>query len=95
MMKATNRVSGHRLETYAEALATYHLSSEMKFENGERFDSGRTERRHIRVRSIGLIGKEANKVGDFGCVVGLPNYRSTSFPDNWSNFGCGRLVDFT
>jgi DNA polymerase III epsilon subunit-like protein len=59
-------ITSDRLETYAEALATYHLSSEMKFDNGERFDRGRTERRHVRVRSVGLIGKEANKVGDFG-----------------------------
>ena len=59
-------ITPDRLETFAEALATYHLSSEMKFENGERFDQGRTGRRYIRVRSVGLIGKEANRVGVSG-----------------------------
>ena len=59
-------VSIEALKTYAEVLALYHLSPEDKFENGRPFDAGETSRRHIRVLGIQLIGKEANKVGDFG-----------------------------
>ena len=45
-------------------LFNYHLSSEDKFENGEFLDRGKTERRHVSVEKIRLIGKEANKVGE-------------------------------
>jgi len=55
-----------QLMTYAEALASYHLSPESKFENGRPFDRGRTERRHVAASGLKLIGKEANKVGEFG-----------------------------
>jgi hypothetical protein len=48
------------LQTYAEALAGYHLSPESKFRNGQAFDVGRTERRHIRSVGVTLIGKEAD-----------------------------------
>ncbi len=54
------------LKTYAEALAQFHLSAEDKFENGDFFDTGQTKRRHVTATSIGLIGKEANKVGASG-----------------------------
>lgn len=60
------RVPIEALKTYAEVLALYHLSSEDKFENGAPFNAGPTVRRHVRVLGIQLIGKEANKVGDFG-----------------------------
>lgn len=56
------------LKTYADALALYHLSPEDKFENGGPIDSGRTVRRVVKVAGVRLIGKEANKVGDFGEV---------------------------
>lgn len=48
------------LQTYAEALSSYHLSPESKFRNGEAFDVGRTKRRHIRASGVELIGKEAD-----------------------------------
>lgn len=54
------------LKTYADALATYHLSPESKFENGDRWDRGETRRRHVIAERIELIGKEANGVGEFG-----------------------------
>ena len=49
------------LKTYREALAQFHLSPESKFLNGEPFDHGRTERRHIKVSAIACIGKEAKR----------------------------------
>ncbi len=48
------------LETYAEALAQYHLHPESKFLGGDYCDRGTTLRRHIRVSGICHIGKEAN-----------------------------------
>jgi len=54
------------LKTYEEALAQFHLSTEDKFLNGNFVDVGETKRRHIVVSDIGLIGKEANKVGASG-----------------------------
>jgi len=59
-------VSAHDLKTYTEALAQFHLSTEDKFENGNFADTGLTRRRHIRVESVGMIGKETNKVGESG-----------------------------
>lgn len=49
-----------RLATYAEALATYHLSPEAKFLNADYFDIGPTLRRHVMVTAIEHIGKEAH-----------------------------------
>lgn len=64
--KAFDRLTGEhvpsaKLKTYAEALSIYHLSRESKFRNGEAFDLGRTERRHIRAAGVSLIGKEADQ----------------------------------
>jgi len=64
---AFDRVSQERvrrgdLETYAEALAGYHLSAESKFRNGDRFDVGRTNRRHVQAIGVELIGKEADQL---------------------------------
>ena len=50
------------LKSYAVALAQYHLSPEAKFQNGEFLDSGRTERRCVRVTGVSHIGKEANNL---------------------------------
>jgi DNA polymerase family B len=55
------RVEPASLITYAEALAQYHLRPEAKFLNGDFFDRGRTERRHVVALQILHIGKEANK----------------------------------
>ena len=68
---AFDRVSGDPVEsdtlkTYVEALALFHLSPEDKFANGGPWNVGRTERRHVAACGIQLIGKEANKVGEFG-----------------------------
>lgn len=54
------------LKTYAEALALFHLSPEDKFQNGAPFDQGPTRRRYVFATGVSLIGKEANKVGEFG-----------------------------
>ncbi len=71
---AFDRVSGepvepHELKTYAEALALFHLSPEDKFGNGGPWDVGRTHRRHVIASGLQLIGKEANRVGEFGEVT--------------------------
>jgi DNA-binding Xre family transcriptional regulator len=54
-------VNPAHLGTYAQALAQYHLSPEMKFENGDRADIGKTRRRHVHATYVTLIGKEADK----------------------------------
>lgn len=59
-------VSPDQLKTYAEVLCQYHLSSEDKFDNGQFLDRGRTERRHVVSTGLALIGKEANRVGEYG-----------------------------
>jgi hypothetical protein len=59
--KTGKAVRRSTLKTYLEAIAQYHLHPETKFLNGDFTDSGRTQRRHIVVKSIQHIGKEANK----------------------------------
>jgi hypothetical protein len=71
LSKVFDRVTGEaiypeQLKTYAEALAQYHLSPELKFANGDHLDRGRTERRHIVATGVVWIGKEANRVGESG-----------------------------
>ncbi len=63
---AGDQVHPSELKTYAEALAQFHLSTEDKFENGDFIHVGETRRRHVQVENVGLIGKEANKVGSCG-----------------------------
>ena len=55
-------VPASSLATYADALFQYHISPEAKFLNGNFLDRGRTQRRHIHVRGICLIGKEADNL---------------------------------
>ncbi len=50
------------LMTYSEAISRYHLHPEAKFQAGDYFDKGRTERRHIKAVSPTYIGKESNKL---------------------------------
>jgi hypothetical protein len=59
-------IAPERLKSYAEVLAQYHLSPEAKFANGQYFDRGRTERRHVVATEFEFIGKEANRVGESG-----------------------------
>lgn len=64
---AFDRVTGKPVQTsdlmtYAEAIARYHLHPEAKFENGDYFHEGRTERRHIKAIALNYIGKESNKL---------------------------------
>ncbi len=54
-------ISRRQLKTYQETLAQYHLHPETKFLNGDFTDSGKTQRRHIALKSVQHIGKEANK----------------------------------
>jgi hypothetical protein len=78
--KTFDRVTGEPiaadgLQTYTEALAGYHLSPESKFRDGEAFDAGRTERRHIRARGFEFIGKEADRFEEaflIGSAADLP-----------------------
>jgi plasmid maintenance system antidote protein VapI len=55
------KIKKFQLKTYLDSLAQYHLHPETKFLNGDYVDTGITQRRHIRVKSIQHIGKEANK----------------------------------
>jgi len=55
------KIKKFQLKTYLDSLAQYHLHPETKFLNGDYTDAGITRRRHIRVKSIQHIGKEANK----------------------------------
>jgi transcriptional regulator with XRE-family HTH domain len=54
-------INPSQLKNYLMALAQYHLSPESKFLNGEPYDRGPTQRRHIEVIAIDCIGKEANQ----------------------------------
>lgn len=49
------------LNTYREAVGSYHLHPEAKFGNGEALDRGVTIRRHVEAIAIEYIGKEANR----------------------------------
>ena len=55
------KIRRNQLKTYHDALAQYHLHPETKFLNGDYTDKGKTRRRHVIVKSIQHIGKEANK----------------------------------
>jgi hypothetical protein len=71
LSKVVDRLTGRpvhpeQLKTYAEVLGQYHLSPEHKFANGDHFDRGRTERRHVVATGFTWIGKEANQVGESG-----------------------------
>ncbi len=48
------------LQSYAEALAQYHLHPESKFLDGDYLDHGTTQRRHIHASGFCHIGKETN-----------------------------------
>ncbi len=51
-----------QLKRYARALQSYYAHPEAKFLNSGHADRGPTRRRHVIVRSIRHIGKEANKL---------------------------------
>jgi hypothetical protein len=53
--------SSSALRATSVSVARYHLRPEAKFLNGDFFDRGRTERRHVVALQILHIGKEANK----------------------------------
>ena len=59
-------IRAEQLKTYADVLLQYHLSPEHKFANGDHWDRGRTERRHVVATGQVWIGKEANRVGESG-----------------------------
>ena len=54
-------ISADRLKTYAQALSSYHVRPESKFENGDFYDRGPTRRRHVRAIRVEYIGKESNR----------------------------------
>jgi len=54
-------ISADRLKTYDQALSSYHLRPESKFENGDFYDRGPTRRRHVRAMRVEYIGKESNR----------------------------------
>jgi hypothetical protein len=49
------------LKSYKQAMARYHRQPEAKFRNGESVDCGLTQRRHVKVKGVLAIGKEANR----------------------------------
>lgn len=55
-------VSADALQSYAEAVAQYHLHTESKFLGGDFAERGTTRRRHISACGIRHIGKEANEL---------------------------------
>jgi hypothetical protein len=55
-------VSADALQSYAEAVAQYHLHPESKFLGGDFVERGTTRRRHIRACGIRHIGKEVNEL---------------------------------
>lgn len=59
--KTGNKIKKNQLKTNLHALAQYHLHPETKFLNGDYTDKEKTRRRHVIVKSILHIGKEANK----------------------------------
>ncbi len=59
--KTGEKIKKIQLKTNLNALAQYHLHPETKFLNGDYTDKGATRRRHVIVKSILHIGKEANK----------------------------------
>jgi hypothetical protein len=62
-------VPAQRLKTYADALQHFHIHPETKFLNAEAYDRGPTQPRHIYVRGVCNIGKEANNL-DARVVLG-------------------------
>ena len=54
-------ISPEQLKTYAQALSSYHLRPESKFENADFYDRGPTRRRHVRTLRVEYIGKESNR----------------------------------
>jgi transcriptional regulator with XRE-family HTH domain len=54
-------ISTEQLKTYAQALSSYHLRPESKFENSDFYDRGPTRRRHVRTLRVEYIGKESNR----------------------------------
>jgi AraC-like DNA-binding protein len=72
--KCFDRETGHSvparlLKTYADALSHFHIHPETKFLNAEAYDRGPTKPRHIEVRGVCNIGKEANNL-DARVVLG-------------------------
>ncbi len=64
--QAFDRITGEpisvdQLQTYADALKRYPYKQESKFLNGEAFDRGTTEPRHVIASEIHYIGKEADR----------------------------------
>jgi hypothetical protein len=66
-------VSADALAVYADVLATYHLSPENKFLNGNYFDRGETKRRNVRAESATHIGKEADSWEQRLALLGIVN----------------------
>src|SRR6185437_13596535 len=73
-------VSSQNLKTYVRAMRHYHDHPEAKFLNGERADRGPATRRHIIVRSIRHIGKEANRL-DSQIAEGIDPEAQAEFGD--------------
>jgi hypothetical protein len=61
LLATVERLSADRLKTYAQALSSYHLRPESKFENADFYDRGPTRRRHVRTLRVEYIGKESNR----------------------------------
>lgn len=79
-----NAVPASALKSYAEALRHYHLRHEAKFRNGDFFDRGTTQRRHIHVTGIRHIGKESND-WERQAILGYDPYAAPDYGQNACN----------
>ena len=81
--EAFDRITGEpvsidQLQTYAGALAQYPYKQESKFLNGEAYQRGKTEPRHVIAGEVHYIGKEADRwEEDF--LIGLGHEPMTKF----------------
>jgi hypothetical protein len=93
-------ISPNRLKTYAQALSSYHLRPESKFENADFYDRGATRRRHVRALRVEYIGKESNRWEEqyylgldegadiaYGANPGVPSVHVTELKPLVAEFG--------
>jgi DNA-binding phage protein len=64
------------LKTYSQTLLRYHLHPDRKFLRADYTDRGLSERRHVQVTSVQLIGKEANRWEEQFYLGGDPEAQS-------------------
>ena len=79
--KTGGLVEARYLKTYARVLEQYHLHPEAKFLNAGQSDSGTTVRRHVVVKKLRWIGKEANRWDEQAATGEDPEAQIEYIPD--------------